>query len=1009
MATTGRGKATEGVSMAGAESVESEERSLYQDLVDALPGGVYRLRVRSAEIPTAKVWRDAVDTTYSVDYVSERFAEILGITRAEFLRNAGIVPDLVVEEDRPGFFERNVEAVATLTPFHWEGRAKVRGETRWVRLESLPRRLASGDVVWTGVIEDITDRKRAEVVRAATYSISEVAESSGSLNEFFGRVHEIVGTVIPASNFYVALLDEAAGTLCFPYFVDEVDPPPAPKPLGRGLTEYVIRTGEPLLATPEFFDDLAARGDVVLHGAPSVDWLGAPLKTSDKTIGAVVVQTYAAAVRFGAPDKDFLSFVSGQLATAIERKRTEESLRESATRFQRFFELPLIGACISSPTKEWLEINDRLCQILGYSREELWLLTWADLTHPDDLESDVAQFERMLRGQSGGYTIEKRFIRKDGSSVPIELSAACVRKPDGSVDYCVALFQDLTDRKRAEVEAGRISRLYLALIGVNEAIVRVRTAGELFCDVCRVLVESGGFKMAWLGWRDEASPQVLVVGSHGDDSGYLSGVRIFADHRPEGLGPTGTAIREGRAYVCNDFMGDPRTLPWREAATRALFQASAAFPVRVAGETLGVLSVYSAEVDFFGDREVALLEEAATDISFALDNLERGENLREREREMREAQAIAGFGSYVLDFGTGRWKSSEALDAIFGIGPEWDRSVSGWGKLIHPEDREATTHYLAEEVFGKGSCFDRHYRIVRPADGEVRWVYGKGEVSLAPDRTVTRLRGTIADVTNQRIASERVTQLNAELELRVKERTAELEAFSYSVSHDLRAPLRAIEGFSSMVVRDHSEHLDVEGQRLLGVVRKNALRMSALIDDLLLFARAGRSEVRRGRCDMNAIAQSAFEEVVADPEARARIDFRLGELPEVEGDVSLLRQVWINLLSNAVKFSALVLEPMIKIEGAVEGDFAVYRVSENGVGFDMAHADKLFGVFQRLHGMTEFEGTGIGLALVRRIVIRHGGRVWAKGAIGQGATFSFTLPVKAPSDISTSFKKVVLP
>jgi light-regulated signal transduction histidine kinase (bacteriophytochrome) len=212
-----------------------------------------------------------------------------------------------------------------------------------------------------------------------------------------------------------------------------------------------------------------------------------------------------------------------------------------------------------------------------------------------------------------------------------------------------------------------------------------------------------------------------------------------------------------------------------------------------------------------------------------------------------------------------------------------------------------------------------------------------------------------------------------------------------------------------MVVRDHSEHLDVEGQRLLGVVRKNALRMSALIDDLLLFARASRNEVRRGRCAMKDIARSAFEEVVTDPEARARIDFRLGELPEVEGDISLFRQVWINLLSNAVKFSALVLKPTIKIEGAVEGDSAVYHVSENGVGFDMAHADKLFGVFQRLHGMTEFEGTGIGLALVRRIVTRHGGRVWAKGAVGQGATFSFSLPVKAPSDFSTSLKKLVLP
>ena len=222
---------------------------------------------------------------------------------------------------------------------------------------------------------------------------------------------------------------------------------------------------------------------------------------------------------------------------------------------------------------------------------------------------------------------------------------------------------------------------------------------------------------------------------------------------------------------------------------------------------------------------------------------------------------------------------------------------------------------------------------------------------------------------------------------------AALEAFSYSVSHDLRAPLRAIVGFSSIVESDHGDQLDAEGHRLLGIVRASALRMSQLIDDLLAFSRAGRAKLQRTRVAMKVLAQATFDEVAAAPAARTKIDFKLGELPEAEGDASLLRQVWLNLLSNAVKYSARVEKPVIEVDGAAEGDFVVYRVRDNGAGFDMAYADKLFGVFQRLHGVTEFEGTGIGLALVQQIVARHGGRVWGEGAVGKGATFSFSLPV----------------
>ena len=242
-----------------------------------------------------------------------------------------------------------------------------------------------------------------------------------------------------------------------------------------------------------------------------------------------------------------------------------------------------------------------------------------------------------------------------------------------------------------------------------------------------------------------------------------------------------------------------------------------------------------------------------------------------------------------------------------------------------------------------------------------------------------------------RKAEEEVLRINADLERRVFERTAELqsavrdmEAFSYSVSHDLRAPLRAIDGFAKALEEDAGDGLDATCLQHLEKIRRNARRMSRLIDDLLAFSKAGRQEVAATSVDMTALARQAAEEAGAGMVI-------IGDLPPALGDASLLRQVFVNLLSNAVKFTRGRTPPRIEVGSYGEGDRVGYFVKDNGAGFDMSHAGKLFGVFQRLHSEDEFEGTGIGLAIVESIVRRHGGRAWAESRPGQGATFFFTL------------------
>lgn len=221
----------------------------------------------------------------------------------------------------------------------------------------------------------------------------------------------------------------------------------------------------------------------------------------------------------------------------------------------------------------------------------------------------------------------------------------------------------------------------------------------------------------------------------------------------------------------------------------------------------------------------------------------------------------------------------------------------------------------------------------------------------------------------------------------------ELESFSYSVSHDLRTPLRAIDGFSRLLLDEQASGLSQEGLRLLNVIRTNTSKMSQLIDDILAFSRMGRVELKRTDVDMEEIAQTAYGDLVSSI-AYGPIEFRLGPLPRVPADAAMMKQVFANILGNAIKYSAPNPRALIEVEGHIRGGEAVYVIKDNGVGFDMKYAGKLFGVFQRLHGPSEFSGTGIGLSIVKRIITRHGGRVWAEGKVGQGATFGFALPLQ---------------
>jgi two-component system, sensor histidine kinase and response regulator len=258
----------------------------------------------------------------------------------------------------------------------------------------------------------------------------------------------------------------------------------------------------------------------------------------------------------------------------------------------------------------------------------------------------------------------------------------------------------------------------------------------------------------------------------------------------------------------------------------------------------------------------------------------------------------------------------------------------------------------------------------------------------------------------QRLRRE-VAELQERERLRSEELAAayrDLESFSYSISHDLRAPLRTIDGFAKMLEEDFAESLGEEGRRRLDIIRGGSQKMDRLIVGLLEFSQAGRRPLDLSLIDMTLMANSAAAEVMALYTGPApKID--IGDLPPAPADGTVIRQVWCNLIGNALKYSAKRADPQIKVSGRVEGREAIYQVEDNGAGFDMAYADKLFGVFQRLHKAQDFAGTGVGLAIVHRIVMRHGGRIWAHGERDVGARFHFTLPSdvgSSPADLRSS-------
>ncbi len=658
-----------------------------------------------------------------------------------------------------------------------------------------------------------------------------------------------------------------------------------------------------------------------------------------------------------------LQIVAVRCAHELERAAAERETR----RFRDFYGTILAhirdGLWVTDPKERFVYLNPGTERIAGVKAQEV-------------LGSDVTRDFRTARARP--FLERYRQAREDRVPLPYEAEVVPpIRQPgtlsgwliprfdDETYEGMICTIQDLSAQKKAERALRESERKYRTLVeNLPDLIVRYDR------NLRRTYVNPAWEEASGLSATDVVNvpPEVIPHVPNPTVEAYLNALR---------------AVLAG---------GERRSLEftWVNARGKTLHLEYRLVPEHdTDGNVIGVLSVgYDAT-----ERMLAAAD------------------LRESERRLAQAQRMAHVGYWERDFTAGTIDLSLESCRIFGISPDdvpvgLEQWHQRWTELIHPEDQPRTVQ-AAADALRNGPPYKMEYRVVRP-DGGLRFVHSEAVVEWDKAGRPISMLGMMQDITERKEAEKAVHRLNQELEQRVAMRTAELEAankeleaFAYSVSHDLRAPLRHIDGYMGLLRQHFGTGLNEQGRRYMDMTSEAAQRMGQLIDDLLSFSRMGRAEMTEETVALGPLVAEVVDELA--PEAVGReVDWRVSRLPEVVGDRALLKIVFSNLLSNALKFTQPRDPAEIEVGWRPEKhkghtEIAVF-VHDNGVGFDPDYADNLFGVFQRLHRAEEFEGTGIGLATVRRIVARHGGRTWAEGTLGRGATFHFSLPSAVKND-----------
>lgn len=860
-----------------------------------------------------------------------------------------------------------------------------------------PLRDATGRVTAaSAVARDITARRKDELRRLMEHRIAQILAESAPLEQTMPRILETLCQSL-TMDFGIQWELDADSTgyrrsllWCRPQ-------------LDRAALEAqlvsVLPDGCPCdriwqTTQPQWFDreELKACGiapDVA--GLPATaSTLFLPIALASRVVCVLELRTSEAHSR----DLELLSSaraIGSQIGQYMERKRAEDDLRAEKEYIGHIIATAPTLIVSIAPDGTTRSINPTIRDIAGYLPAELHARNFWRLLHsgaPDEVARLLAAAAR------GGAADHHLAIRtRDGELRDLSVSAAARRAADGSIVEYIVVGTDVTARRLDEARRAAeyaVARALSEEQSEREAIERILgTVCEILdwdCGIYRVSDPVTQFVSCPYAWS-KPEPELRMLADTLAESHYLDAQTMYW-----------RTVDSGQPQWENDL---PRRVGARLRARveRANVCSALSVPVAAGERFLGVLQ-------FFGrstNRPENVLLEAMQAVGRQVGQfIERKRVEAERHQaDERLRNIAANIPGIVFEYrlrpdlsAAFEFVSERALDMLEESPGELTLDPRLMFKLVDPAYRRQLLRSMRVSRATRSLWIAE--MPIRTRSGRIRWVRGQSMPKYLEDGSVV-WDGVIVDVTAQKQAEHAIQQMNEQLERRVADRTAqlsaanrELESFAYSVSHDLRAPLRSIDGFSRILMEEYGQTLNPMASNYLVRVRNASQRMGQLIDDLLSLSRVTRSELKRVRTDLTAIAQAIVQELRGDsPERNVNVSVHPGM--SCLADPSLIRIALYNLIGNAWKFTSKRADASIEFGALTQRNKTVYYIRDNGAGFDMEHAGKLFGAFQRLHSPRDFEGTGVGLATVSRIIDRHGGTVWAESMVDQGATFYFTL------------------
>jgi PAS domain S-box-containing protein len=731
-----------------------------------------------------------------------------------------------------------------------------------------------------------------------------------------------------------------------------------------------------------------------------------------------------------------------------------------------------------------------------------------DFVHPDDRQSTIDEMARQIKtGLSMNF--ENRYMCKDGTAKQLAWHANYI----ASEGTTYATARDITVSKKESEELVKLNRLYALISQINNLILRSDNREKLFIEVCNTAIIYGKFRMAWIGMVDDITHTVNPAASAGFEDGYLKIIKKISNKDiPEGRGPSGRAIREGKTVISNDIASDPTMKPWRKEAIQRGYYSSISLPIIVHNKCVGTFVLYANETNFFSNEdEVALLEKITNNISFSLETILAEEARRKAKAALIESEeryralvdwtpegiavhrdgkllyinpgAVKMLGATSADELIGKYfmdmihpdfhkKTMESMKALSFEGnrrpmieekfirldgKEIDVEVQGITINYNGEpaiqssihditerkraeeklkqlsqaveqspvsivitDKEGSiqyvnskfvevTGYSFEEAIGKnpsilksGRTSDLEYKHLweaitagekwhgelhnRKKNGDLYWESATITPILNAKGETTHFLAVKEDITGRKQAEEILVRYAAEL----KNSNSELENFAYVASHDLQEPLRMVSSFLNLLEKRMGDELDETTKQYIHFATDGADRMKILINDLLLYSRVGTNKEKFSSVDLNEVMEYATR-VLKENINKINAVLIVKPLPVITANKTLINQLFINLVNNSLKYHSEI-DPQIEVGCTEDVDKYTFYVKDNGIGISKEYFEKVFIIFQRLHTRKEYSGTGIGLAICKKIVETHHGKIWVTSEFGKGSTFYFSIP-----------------